>query len=206
MATDRDHRAAGRAAKQSGGEFEDELEHENGDYAAQGLAFLTRAHPPVVGPPDRLRRAGSGGVDFVGVACGLPVMFDAKSRQNAASYRQDERDMHQLEELLANHRAGGLSFLLIRDPALSRVYLLTIPHIVRLHRGEPVALRRALNAIGLSGVAHVPCVQRSPREQLVALALKRPLWGWLELLRQASEPMRVAFDRWRPVPLPPRGL
>ena len=107
----------GALAQQTGRTFEDELEATNAAYLAAGLATIARAHPPVGGPPNALFYRGKGQVDFVGSVLGIPVAFDAKSNSDAASYKHDPRDYHELDFLLSWRRTGGVSFLLILPPA-----------------------------------------------------------------------------------------
>lgn len=178
------HAARGAAAHRAGRSFEDELEATHVAYAGQGLAAIARAHPPVGGPPSALFYRGKGSVDFLGTLAarphGIPVAFDAKSEAGAASYKHSERDMHEIDFLLAWRSAGGLAFLLVLDRSIGTLYL--VDDLATLRAGGSVALRTHAR-----GRAHpesiVPALHRTESELLLDHALSRPIWPWLAIAR-----------------------
>jgi hypothetical protein len=99
--------AGGAAALRAGRSFEEELEatHDSAEYSA--LCAMSRAYPPVGGPPGALFYRGKGKVDFVGHVLGVPVAFDVKSNNAEASYHHDPRDCHELDFLLTGERGAA---------------------------------------------------------------------------------------------------
>jgi penicillin-binding protein-related factor A (putative recombinase) len=162
--------AGGRKAKAAGGEFEAELVATHQLLAARGVPLaVARAHPPVVGNPvTGLRYSGKGQVDFVGAYAGRAIAFDAKNARGQGSYKQDPRDAHEITFLLQVRAAGGLAFLLIRDPELGRVYL--VDDLDALDRGESVQLRAHARH---GSAALVPCIEQADG---------KCRWDWTQLL------------------------
>ena len=195
----------GALAKQAGRTFEDELEATNAAYLAAGLATIARAHPPVGGPPNALFYRGKGQVDFVGSVTGasasaglpgIPVAFDAKSNSDAASYKHDPRDYHELDFLLNWRRTGGVSFLLLLDRPIGTLYL--VDDLAALRAGASIALRTHVR-----GRSHpqplVPALHRSESERTLDAALGRAIWPWLALARLQYPLLAAALPSLPPV-------
>jgi penicillin-binding protein-related factor A (putative recombinase) len=173
--------AQGAVAKREGRSFEQEITATNDAYAAMGLVAMTRAHPPVAGPPTNLHYAGDGDVDFVGHVRGIPVAFDTKSDEGCASYKYYERDMHELDFLLAWRRTGGVAFVLLLDRARETLYL--IDHLAALRAGKSVPLRTHVRS--KSGAQTlVPALIRTASERTLDAAMGRPIWPWFDLAKQ----------------------
>lgn len=179
----------GAAARAAGRAFEAELVATHDALVQLGAPLaVARAHPPVGGPPHALHYAGKGQVDFVGTFAGRGVSFDAKSVAGAATYTHDPRDVHELHFLRRTRAAGGLAFLLVRDPALHRVYL--VDDLEALIAGHAVTLRRHARE------GATPCVlslQLREHDVALRLATGQPVWDWTSLVALDAP----APGRWR---------
>lgn len=202
----------GATAYRAGRTFEEELEQANAVYAAAGVATIARAHPPVGGPPNALYYRGKGQVDFIGTIRstiagtvtagsgaphGIPIAFDAKSNSDAASYKHDPRDYHELDFLLDWRRAGGVSFLLLLDRPIGTMYL--VDDLDALRAGASIALRTHARGRSLP-MPIVPALHRTESERTLDVALGRAIWPWLALARLQYP--QLANDRTAG-PLPP---
>lgn len=160
-ATPTARREGGKLAKARGQWFEKELEGVNNAYRIIEEAFIARVHPPVAGPPGHMRIVGAGPVDFMGVWKGRAIAFDAKTRDDPASFKYDVRDRHQIEALHDFNRSGGIAFVLIADSSRSMAYVLHGKALEQLHDGKTVPLRSQVRA-GPVKFLHPYVLARSP--------------------------------------------
>jgi hypothetical protein len=170
--------AGGAAALRAGRSFEEELEatHDSAEYSA--LCAMSRAYPPVGGPPGALFYRGKGKVDFVGHVLGVPVAFDVKSNNAEASYHHDPRDCHELDFLLTWRARGGVSFLLVLDRSIDTLYL--VDDVARLRAGANVQLRTHARGRAVPAPV-VPALVRTEVERTLAAVRSAPIWPWLQL-------------------------
>lgn len=70
-----------------------------------------------------------GFVDFVGIANGRSICFEAKSTRERTSFPLDNIKRHQVEVLRDWHNLGGISFVLIEFEKRNAVYLLRYPQL-----------------------------------------------------------------------------
>lgn len=185
--------AGGRLAKQRGQWFEKDIELANAEYRKLGIALVERVHPPVAGPPNAMRIVKAGPLDFMGtLAGGLSIFFDAKTREDPASFAYDSRDQHQIETLVAAKRMGAVAFLLIADSSRDIAYVVSGDALEMLRRGERVTLRDR------KGAPQFPVVQkRSPWRQ------GRPtLWDYLATVEQVCRTTQNSA----PEPISPEKL
>jgi penicillin-binding protein-related factor A (putative recombinase) len=173
------HAVRGANARQAGRSFEAELEATHRAYAADGIAAIARAHPPVGGIPGALYYAGKGQVDFVGHVRGVPVAFDAKSEAGAASFKHGIDDYHELDFLLTWRAAGGVAFLLVYDRERDTVYLLD--QLEALRAGETVPMRTHARGRSIAQPV-VPSLHRTDSARALDTALGRPVWPWITIL------------------------
>jgi hypothetical protein len=175
----------GATAHRTGRTFEDELEATNAAYRMQGLATIARAHPPVGGPPTALYYRGTGQVDT----------FDAKSNSDAASYKHDPRDYHELDFLLDWRRTRGVAFLILLDRPIGTLYL--VDDLAALRAGSSIALRT--HARGRSRPESiVPALRRTESEVTLDVALGRPVWPWLALAKLQYPTLAAAMSSLLP--------
>ena len=173
-------RLAGARAKQSGREFEAEIELANAFNERRGIAVVYRHHPMIEGWGRTLRVVGKGPADFSGVVrlptgTSAAIAFDCKVVSGSASYRHAPRDRHQLESLLRFRAAGGRAFLLLCCRVLNCVWLLE--DLDTLWRGERVNIRRRTDH---NVEHHLPAISAS--STLDTARAVRPHWDYLRLL------------------------
>ena len=170
--------AGGRLAKASGHWFEKALEESNALYRLAGLASIARCHPPTAGMPGAMRIVGAGPVDFLGtIKGGRSLVFDAKVRTGAASFAYDQRDHHQIEQLVDAQALGAHAFVLLCDPDLDVAYVLTGARLTELKRGDRIALRSRGTMAALS----VPLVPVVPKRTVPYRHGRPVIWDYLTL-------------------------
>jgi recombination protein U len=116
----------------------------NAQYQAKGLAVIQKVATPwkvvrhgrqiISAFPERKST-----VDFVGVAAGRPIAFDAKSTRTETRFPLDNIEQHQFEFLQAWHDQGGIAFILIEFATLDEFYVLPFTDLnewwVAMYRG-----------------------------------------------------------------------
>lgn len=177
-------RLTGARAKQSGRDFEMEIELANAFYERRGLATVYRHHPPAEGWGRTLRVVGKGPADFSGVArlatgAAVAIAFDCKVVSGSASYRHAPRDRHQLESLLRFRETGGRAFLLLCCRVLDRVWL--AEDLDALWRGDRIEIRQRTD----DGYTHLLPVL-APSKDLDVARGARCHWDYLGLLNDVS--------------------
>lgn len=174
--------------------FEKELEADHVVYRDRGLAVIRRRVPPMVKVKGEWMHArGKAPADFSGAVSGLGhVTFDAKSHE-AATYRHEEPQYHQLEELrdvqlLSTPTAPTIAFLLIACQPLGIAYL--VEDFEPLLRHEPIVLRtarrgrtRAVMGTPEGFDHHYPYVTRNAA---LLIAQDGLTWDWLRLIERPT--------------------
>lgn len=117
-----------------GQSFENVIEQSNTQYRAKGWAVMQK-----VATPWKILRKGAqivsafpekkSTVDFVGVANGKPIAFDAKSTQNRTSFPLANVEEHQMLFLQNFHNHGGKAFFLLQFVKHEKVYLIPFTHM-----------------------------------------------------------------------------
>ena len=177
-------RITGARAKQSGRDFEMEIELANTFYERRGLATVYRHHPAVEGWGRTLRVVGKGPADFSGVlrltnGAAVAIAFDCKVVSGSAGYRHAPRDRHQLESLLRFRETGGRAFLLLCCRVLDRVWL--AEDLDTLWRGEHIEIRRRAE----DGFTHLLPVL-APSTDLDLARGAQPHWDYRRLFKQSG--------------------
>ncbi|GMA49344.1 Holliday junction resolvase RecU [Alicyclobacillus contaminans] len=117
--------------------FEELVEYANRQYHARGVAVIQKVPTPV----KMIRRGAQivsafperkSTVDFIGVAGGRAIAFDAKSTRIDTRFPLDNIEQHQFEFLLDWQSQGGISFMLIEFVNLREVRLLPFD-VLNLH-------------------------------------------------------------------------
>ena len=114
---------AGATARRTGSELEAYLSQVHDAYEATERGVIMRAHPKVAGRPGFMRIIEKGGTDYVGVAHGVGVAFDAKSTDDPASFHLDPKAWRQSQLLSRWQRNGGVGFFLVYARARQIAYL-----------------------------------------------------------------------------------
>jgi recombination protein U len=63
-------------------------------------------------------------VDYIGIANGRPIAFDAKSTKERTSFPLKNVEIHQAEYMKRHRDQGGLDFLIVEFSKIEEVYLL----------------------------------------------------------------------------------
>lgn len=118
-----------RAKANLGRAFEEQVERSNKMYERRGQALIIKAHTEV-----RVKRSGKelvgakfgekAPVDFIGLANGVAVAFDAKSTQETTKFPHANVAQHQIEFMRKFQLQGGRAFLLVHFAKRFETYLL----------------------------------------------------------------------------------
>jgi recombination protein U len=117
-----------------GSALEQAVEQANAQYAALGIARITKNAVPTKVLPDRRADAGvkvirqKSIVDYSGVWLGRSVAFDCKENREATYFPLKNVHEHQVDFLAGWEQAGGIAFLLVYHEPEQAVYLL--PYLV----------------------------------------------------------------------------
>lgn len=117
-----------------GQSFENVIEQSNIQYRAKEWAIMQK-----VPTPWKILRRGpqivsafpekKSTVDFIGMASGISIAFDAKSTQNKTNFPLSNIEEHQMLFLQNFHKHGGKAFFLIEFATHQKVYLLPFTHM-----------------------------------------------------------------------------
>lgn len=109
--------------------FEHLIEHANAQYRAKGWALVQK-----VATPWKIIRRGKqivsafpekkSTVDFIGVANGKAIAFDAKSTRERTRFPLSNIEEHQMFFLEQFHNQGGHAFILVEYVKFNEVYLI----------------------------------------------------------------------------------
>ncbi len=117
-----------------GRSFEQLIEHSNKQYLAKGKALVQKVPTPwtVIRRGKQIvsaHPAEKSTVDFVGVADGKPIAFDAKSTRELTRFPLSNIEVHQMVFLQNFHDQGGQAFVLIEFAKIYEVYLVPFPKL-----------------------------------------------------------------------------
>ena len=133
----------GAKAKQSGANFEAELESTFTHLALRKEASIVKVEPKIAGWGSSLRVVRAGPFDYCGSYRGRAVAFDAKVETGATSYRHERKKMHQILALREFRDSGGVAFILLHCRELDGVWLLGNDDLDTLLRDTVKVCRRA---------------------------------------------------------------
>src|SRR5579875_38202 len=109
--------------------FEYLIEYTNRQYQAKGIAVIQKIPTPV----KMIRRGAQivsafperkSTVDFIGVAGGRAIAFDAKSTRLYTRFPHGNIEQHQYEFLWEWQTQGGIAFVLVEFSTLHEVYVM----------------------------------------------------------------------------------
>lgn len=105
------------------------VEASNRTYENKGQALVHKVPTPWKVMYDkrtgRVKKAWpeeKGTVDFIGLAKGMPIAFDAKSTESKTSFPLKNIKPHQIHFLEQHEKQGGISFLLVEFSTMRQIY------------------------------------------------------------------------------------
>ncbi|MCL1843116.1 MAG: Holliday junction resolvase RecU [Defluviitaleaceae bacterium] len=134
-----------------GSAFEEMIDLTNQLYARQGLAITQKVPTPItpVAVDNKARTITSAyfekksTVDFIGVAQGVAICFDAKeTRQMSLPLRNIHA--HQVEFMQNFRRQKGVSFLLVHFQIKNEIFLLPAEDLARYHKAANSRGRKSI--------------------------------------------------------------
>jgi len=134
-----------------GSAFEELVDLTNQLYTQKELAIIQKVPTPItpVAVDNKNRTITSAyfekksTIDFIGVAQGLPICFDAKETRQL-NLPLKNIHVHQIEFMEAFRRQKGVSFLLVHFQAKGEVYLLPSEELARHHANAIAGGRKSI--------------------------------------------------------------
>jgi len=159
-----------------GSAFEEMIDVTNQLYAQRGLAIIQKIPTPIT-PIEVDNKARTitmayfekkSTVDFIGVAQGLAICFDAKeTKQLSLPLRNIHA--HQIEFMEIFRRQQGVSFLLVHFQTKGEVYLLPSEVLARYHKDAAQGGRKSIPYADFKKEHIVPNASGFPVHYLVAI-------------------------------------
>jgi recombination protein U len=159
-----------------GSAFEEMIDLTNRLYSQKGLAVIQKVPTPItpIAVDNKARTITSAyfekksTVDFIGVAQGIAICFDAKeTRQLNLPLRNIHA--HQIE-FMENFRAQkGVSFLLVHFQAKNEIFLLPSEDLAKFHKAASQGGRKSIPYAAFDRVFLVPNEKGFPVHYLVAV-------------------------------------
>ena len=134
-----------------GSAFEEMVDLTNQLYAQKGLAIIQKVPTPItpVAVDNKARIIThayfekKSTIDFIGVAQGLPICFDAKETQQL-NLPIKNIHAHQIEFMENFRKQQGISFLLVHFQKKSEVYLLPSEELAKHHANAAAGGRKSI--------------------------------------------------------------
>jgi len=134
-----------------GSAFEEMVELTNQLYAQKELAIIQKVPTPItpVAVDNKSRTITSAyfekksTIDFIGVAQGIPICFDAKETREKNLPLKNIHS-HQIEFMQSFHRQKGIAFLLVHFHAKNEVFLLPIEDLAQYHQAAQNGGRKSI--------------------------------------------------------------
>lgn len=116
--------------------FEEQVERSNAMYRRRGQALVVKLHTEVQVKTKKGAIVGGkfgekSSVDFVGLANGVPVAFDAKSTNELLKLPYSNIAPHQIDFMNEFQLQGGKSFLLVHFNKHHKTYLITFEQLTK---------------------------------------------------------------------------
>jgi len=159
-----------------GSAFEEMIDLTNQLYSQKGLAVVQKVPTPItpVAVDNKSRTITSAyfekksTIDFIGVAQGLPICFDAKETQQLNLPIKNIHP-HQIEFMKSFQKQKGVSFLLVHFHAKSEVFLLPIEELARHHANAASGGRKSISYDSFNPAFLVPNKNGFPVHYLIAI-------------------------------------
>ena len=134
-----------------GSAFEELVDLTNRLYMQKGIAVIQKVPTPItpVEVDNKARIISSAyfekksTVDFIGVACGVAICFDAKETK-LMNLPLRNIHSHQIEFMEKFERQGGVSFLLVCFSSKNKVFLLPISDLAKFHNSQKKGGRKSI--------------------------------------------------------------
>jgi recombination protein U len=159
-----------------GSAFEELIDLTNQLYAKQGLAIIQKVPTPItpIAVDNAARTITSAyfekksTVDFIGVAQGLAICFDAKeTRQLSLPLRNIHA--HQIEFMENFRKQKGVSFLLVHFQTKNEIFLLPSDDLAKFHKAAAQGDRKSIPYAAFNPEYTVPNESGFPVHYLVAV-------------------------------------
>jgi len=134
-----------------GSAFEELIDMTNQLYGQKGLAVIQKVPTPItpVAVDNKSRTITSAyfekksTIDFIGVAQGIPICFDAKETRQQ-NFPLKNIHAHQIEFMEAFRKQQGISFLLIHFTTLGEIFLLPSEELAKYHANAVAGGRKSI--------------------------------------------------------------
>ena len=134
-----------------GSAFEEMIDMTNKLYSQKGLALIQKVPTPItpVAVDNKSRTITSAffekksTIDFIGVAQGIPICFDAKETKEK-NFPLKNIHLHQIEFMEAFRKQQGVSFLLIHFHAKNQVFLLPSQELFKYYEKAAAGGRKSI--------------------------------------------------------------
>ena len=159
-----------------GSAFEEMIDLTNSLYIQKGLAVIQKVPTPItpVAVDNKSRTITSAyfekksTVDFIGVAQGIPLCFDAKETRQL-SFPLKNIHIHQIEFMENFQKQQGISFLLVHFQTKGEVFLLPSEEIKKYHQAAIAGGRKSIPYDKFNPKYVVPNKNGFPVHYLVAV-------------------------------------
>jgi len=159
-----------------GSAFEEMVDLTNQLYNQKGLAIIQKVPTPItpVAVDNKSRTITSAyfekksTIDFIGVAQGIPICFDAKETRQSSLPLKNIHE-HQIEFMEAFRKQQGISFLLVHFQAKNEVLLLPSEDLARYHANAAAGGRKSIPYSEFNQSYVVPNKNGFPVHYLVAV-------------------------------------
>jgi len=159
-----------------GSAFEELIDLTNQLYAQKGLAVIQKVPTPItpVAVDNKSRTITSAyfekksTIDFIGVAQGIPICFDAKETRQA-NFPLKNIHAHQIEFMEDFRKQKGVSFLLIHFTTLGEIFLLPSEELAKYHANAAAGGRKSIPYSQFNPAYTVPNKNGFPVHYLVAV-------------------------------------
>ncbi len=134
-----------------GSVLEEAINFVNERYQKQGLALFQKIATPIVpvkidpntGTITQAYFEKHSTVDYIGIAQGVAICFDAKETANK-SLPLKNIHAHQIEFMQEFQKQGGLSFILVHFTTIDRYFLLPIAQLTAYHENANCGGRKSI--------------------------------------------------------------
>jgi len=159
-----------------GSAFEELIDLTNQLYAQKGLAIIQKVPTPItpVAVDNKSRTITSAyfekksTIDFIGVAQGIPICFDAKeTRQSNLPLKNIHA--HQIEFMESFRKQQGISFLLVHFQTKSEIFLLPSEDLAMHHENAKTGGRKSIPYAQFNPAYKVPNKNGFPVHYLIAI-------------------------------------
>jgi recombination protein U len=111
--------------------FQNIINYANNQYRLKGWGLIDEVPTPIQITESRANyvkgyKKGKSTVDYVGIANGRGIAFDAKSTKETTRFPLDNVHKHQVEYLKRYEDQGGIAFLLVYFESLKETYFVPI--------------------------------------------------------------------------------